>query len=122
MKKLIFLFSFFLWAAVPVGAQPVQQVVGEVRASAARMSGKTLQKRFLLKPGDPFTPALFDKAQDDLHDLRVFKKLEFSTQEKKRQNRYFYQRPRRLLYFPAGVCFRRQKERRCPIAGGGEPV
>ncbi len=82
MKKLIFLFSLFVWAGAPVGAQPVQQVVGEVRASAARMSGKTLQKRFLLKPGDPFTPALFDKAQDDLHDLRVFKKLEFSTQEK----------------------------------------
>ena len=82
MKKLIFLFSFFLWAAVPGGAQPAQQVVGAVHVSASRMSEKTLQKRFLLKPGDPFTPALFEKAQDDLHDLRVFKKLEFSTQEK----------------------------------------
>lgn len=55
------------------------QTVGTVSAAATRMSANTLKKRFLLKPGDAFTPALYDKAQDDLHNLRVFKKLDFSA-------------------------------------------
>ncbi len=63
-------------------AQPPVMTVGEVRACATRMSDKTLQQLFLLKPGDPFTPALYEKAQDDLHNLRVFKKLEFSAQDR----------------------------------------
>nr|QGT50881.1 hypothetical protein Elusimicrob2101_1440 [uncultured Elusimicrobia bacterium] len=71
-----FYLSFiFIFLAACAGAQ----TVGTVSASATRMSADTLKKRFLLKPGDPFSPALFDKAQDDLHNLRVFKKLDFSA-------------------------------------------
>lgn len=55
------------------------QTVGTVSATATRMNAETLKKRFLLKPGDVFTPALYDKAQDDFHNLRVFKKLNFSA-------------------------------------------
>ena len=55
------------------------QTVGEVTASSTRMSPETLKKLFLLKPGDAFSPEAYDKAQDDLHQLRVFKKLDFSA-------------------------------------------
>ena len=77
MKKVslvyLCLFSpFYLSAQVSV-------TVGEVHAQATRMSSKTLQRLFLLKPNDLFSPQLYEKAQDDLHDLRVFKKLEFQT-------------------------------------------
>lgn len=80
MRKI--LFGLFFLSGTVLMAQTSASTVGEVHASATRMSAKTLQKRFLLKPNDPFTQQLFEKAQDDLHDLRVFKKLEFSTQEK----------------------------------------
>lgn len=43
------------------------------------MNPAVLQKRFLLKPGDAFTPERYEKAQDELHQMRVFKKLDFST-------------------------------------------
>ncbi len=55
------------------------QTVGTVSATATRMSADTIKKYFLLKPGDEFTPALYEKAQDGLHNLRVFKKLDFSA-------------------------------------------
>lgn len=55
------------------------QTVGTVSATATRMSTDTIKKYFLLKPGDEFTPTLYEKAQDDLHNLRVFKKLDFSA-------------------------------------------
>ncbi len=55
------------------------QTVGTVTAQTTRMSPHTLVQRFRLKPGDPFSPALYEKAQDDLHKLRVFKKLDFTA-------------------------------------------
>lgn len=71
----IYLSAFLFFCAAIAQAQ----TVGTVSAAATRMSADTLKKRFLLKPGDAFTPALYDKAQDDLHNLRVFKKLDFSA-------------------------------------------
>lgn len=74
MKRTTLLFAFILAAA----AAPAQ-TVGTVSATATRMSAQTLQKHFTLKPGDAFTTEAYDKAQDELHNLRVFKKLDFST-------------------------------------------
>lgn len=74
MNKICLSVLLFFCAAI---AQA--QTVGTVSATATRMSAETLKKRFLLKPGDAFTPTLYDKAQDDLHNLRVFKKLDFSA-------------------------------------------
>lgn len=76
MKKAFLLLCCFGWA---VCSAAQTQTVGQVHATATRMSPATLQKRFLLKPGDVFTPDRYEQAQDDLHDLRVFKKLDFST-------------------------------------------
>ena len=57
--------------------------VHEVTAQTTRMSEDTLKKRFHLKPGDLFTPQAYQKAQEDLHKLRVFKTLEFIEKERK---------------------------------------
>lgn len=69
LSLLLICFSFSAFA----------QTVDQVTATSTRMSPNTLKKLFLLKPGDAFTPEAYDKAQDDLHNLRVFKKLDFST-------------------------------------------
>lgn len=74
MNKLHLTFIFIFLTAFAAA-----QTVGEVSAAATRMSADTLKKRFLLKPGDAFTPEQYDKAQDELHNLRVFKKLDFSA-------------------------------------------
>lgn len=79
MKKTILLISLFCWAGL-LSAQTPAATVGRVSASSTRMSPQTLQKRFLLKPGDEFTPEAYEKAQDDLHNLRVFKKLDFNAE------------------------------------------
>ncbi len=98
MKKLLLL--LVCWAYLPAAAQTPVVTVGEVHASATRMSAKTLQKLFLLKPGDSFTPAAYEKAQDDLHNLRVFKKLEFSTQDRNSQKDIFIQAQDGYYIFP----------------------
>lgn len=65
---------------VCVGAQ---EVVHSVTAQTTHMSEDTLKKRFKLKPGDLFTEASYQKAQEDLHNLRVFKTLEFLEKKRK---------------------------------------
>ncbi len=71
----ISIFVIFLFCAAAACAQ----TVGDITANTTRMSGQTLKKRFPLKPGDLFTPQSYDKAQDELHNLRVFKKLDFTA-------------------------------------------
>lgn len=71
----ISLLVIFLFCAAAGGAQ----TVGEISASTTRMSAQTLKKHFPLKPGDAFTAEAYDKAQDELHNLRVFKQLDFSA-------------------------------------------
>lgn len=61
------------------------ETVGRVTAQSTRMAPSTLTQRFRLKPGDLFTPALYDKSQDDLHKLRVFKTLDFTETHREGQ-------------------------------------
>lgn len=98
MKKAFILLCCWGWAAAT--AQTTPGIVGEVHASATRMSAATLQKRFLLKPGDLFTPTRYEQAQDDLHDLRVFKKLDFSTREQKGKTDIFIDAQDGYYIFP----------------------
>lgn len=77
MKKVSLLIISLL--GLPVFCLAQQLTVGKITASTTRMSPQTLMRHFPLKPGDNFDAELFDKAQDDLHRLRVFKKLSFST-------------------------------------------
>lgn len=59
-------------------AEPAQ-TVGAVTARAERMNPALITRRFPLKTGDAFTPEAYDRAQDKLHDMRVFKKLDFTA-------------------------------------------
>lgn len=77
MKKLLSL--LLLGLPFYVCATQVQSVT----AQTTRMSEETLKNHFRLKPGDLFTPQAYQKAQEDLHKLRVFKTLEFIEKERK---------------------------------------
>lgn len=73
MKKLI------LWSLLGAAVSLQAATVGEVTADTTRMNPRVLTRRFLLQPGDEFSPKIYEKAKDDLHKWRVFKKLDFST-------------------------------------------
>ena len=77
MKKFFFLLFFF--CASPLCAQNQDgKIISRVQAQTTRMNPKVLLERFPLKPGDRFTAQAYDRAQDELHDMRVFKKLDFT--------------------------------------------
>ena len=59
------------------------QIVHSVTAETTRMSEDTLKKRFSLKEGEQFSEEAYQRAQQDLHKLRVFKTLEFLEQKRK---------------------------------------
>lgn len=76
MKRLLLLLSFtFILYGIARAEQTY--TVGKISADTVRMNPARLLHKFPLKPGDAFTPAAYDKAQDKLHDMRVFKKLDF---------------------------------------------
>ena len=75
MKK--FLTALLLCAAIGSYAQQV----GTVSAQTTRMKPDTLKRLFLIKEGDDFSPEKYERAQDELHRLRVFKQLDFSTRQ-----------------------------------------
>lgn len=77
MKKLLLgLLCTISWCA---GAETVHSVTAET----TRMSPSTLEKRFKLKEGMEFTEEEYQRAQDDLHKLRVFRTLEFIEKKRK---------------------------------------
>ncbi len=59
------------------------QVVRNVTAETTRMSPQTLLKRFEIKAGDVFNEPEYQKAQERLHKMRVFKTLEFLEEKRK---------------------------------------
>ncbi|MBR2082418.1 MAG: hypothetical protein IJ876_05360 [Elusimicrobiaceae bacterium] len=77
MKK--FLICLLLCVSLGIHAQQVRHIT----AQTTRMSESTLLKRFKLKEGEAFTEKEYQKAQEDLHKLRVFKTLEFLEEKRK---------------------------------------
>ena len=77
MKKMLVLCLFLL----PVCAWA--ETVHSITAETTLMSPDTLKKRFNLKEGEEFTEEEYQKAQADLHKLRVFKTLEFIEEKRK---------------------------------------
>lgn len=77
MKKIL----VFLCCMFPLFAGA--ETVHHISAQTTRMSEETLKKRFKLKEGEEFTEKEYQKAQDDLHKLRVFKTLEFVEEKRK---------------------------------------
>lgn len=77
MKKILLFLMCSL--SLYVGAETVHSVTAET----TRMSPDTLKKHFKLKEGMEFTEQEYQRAQDDLHKLRVFKTLEFIEKKRK---------------------------------------
>ena len=77
MKKII----IFLCLMGPLGL--AAETVHSITAETTRMSPDTLKKRFNLKEGEQFTEEEDQRAQEDLHKLRVFKTLEFIEEKRK---------------------------------------
>ncbi len=77
MKKLLLL----LILGCPLGV--MAETVHSITAETTRMAPETLLKRFHLKEGEEFTEKEYEKAQTDLHKLRVFKTLEFIEEKRK---------------------------------------
>lgn len=77
MKKII----IFLCLMGPLGL--AAETVHSITAETTRMSPDTLKKRFNLKEGEQFTEEEYQRAQEDLHKLRVFKTLEFIEEKRK---------------------------------------
>ncbi|MBO5910816.1 MAG: hypothetical protein J6Q05_01290 [Elusimicrobiaceae bacterium] len=77
MKKLLILLCFMY----PLGL--AAETVHSITAETTRMSPDTLKKRFNLKEGEKFTEREYQKAQEELHKLRVFKTLEFIEEKRK---------------------------------------
>lgn len=75
MKKLLPLCFTLCFSAAGLAAQ----TVGHVDISTTRMDPAVVARKFPLKPGDPFTQQSYEEAQDKLHDMRLFKKLDFSA-------------------------------------------
>lgn len=59
--------------------------MGDVHVSTRRMDPAVAARQFPLKKGDLFTPQDYERAQEKLHDMRLFKKLEFSAAESEGQ-------------------------------------
>lgn len=78
MKRFLF-FALIFYTAVTGTAAEENYTVGQIQATTVRMHPSVILRRFPLKPGDRFTLQDYERAQDKLHDMRVFKKLDFST-------------------------------------------
>lgn len=77
MKYFFILFFITYMFSAPLFGQDIR--VRKISASSDRMYPEVLKKHFLIKQGDIFSTSSYEKAQEDLHKLRVFKKLHFST-------------------------------------------
>ena len=77
MKKLLLL----LLCCVALAAHA--ETVRSITAETTRMSPDTLKKRFSLKEGEVFTEKEYERAQEKLHRMRVFKTLEFLEKKRK---------------------------------------
>lgn len=77
MKK----YLVYLLCCLPLGV--FGETVHSITAETNRMSEETLLKRFHLKQGEEFTEKEYQKAQEELHKLRVFKTLEFIEKKRK---------------------------------------
>ena len=77
MKKVFLALLALCWTAA--AAAENTSVVGEINISTTRIDPAVVAHKFPLKKGQPFTWPAFEKAQEKLHDMRLFKKLDFSA-------------------------------------------
>ena len=82
MKFILFLL-FILMFAIPTHAQDYDGfTIDNINIRTNRMSPETIKQRFYLKKGDTITKESFEKAQDRLHNMRMFKDIQFKAEPK----------------------------------------
>lgn len=82
MRKIIIITLIFAAAAYAAAQDFDGYTVNEIRVNTARMRGHVLLDKFGLKPGDTFTNAVYENAQQDLHNMRVCKEIDFAITPK----------------------------------------
>ncbi len=75
---ILLLTAQFAWSAEDFDGYAIDTI----NISATRIKPAVAQERFGLKSGDIFTQEKYQKAQDNLHNLRVFKTLDFAITPK----------------------------------------
>lgn len=82
MRYFLLLFILFL-LALPLKAQDYDGfTIDNISIRTNRMSPDIIKKRFYLKEGDTLTKQSFERAQDRLHAMRMFKDIQFKAEPK----------------------------------------
>ncbi len=98
MKKiLIFLFLFF-----PFFLTAEELTVRHISVKTTRINPNIVKNKFPLKSGDVFSQQSYEQAQNKLHDMRLFKKLDFSAHQDKNEVDLHIQAEDGYYFFPLG--------------------
>ncbi|MCL2887790.1 MAG: hypothetical protein FWF35_00530 [Elusimicrobia bacterium] len=79
MSKIIFMFCLLCCAAFCAAQDFDGYTINEIHITTTRMRADVLRNKFKLKPGDTFTAAAYEDAQQALHDMRLCKELNFTV-------------------------------------------
>ncbi|MBR3603661.1 MAG: hypothetical protein IKL48_03105 [Elusimicrobiaceae bacterium] len=96
------IFLLLLFLCFSLFAQAEELTVGQVSVQTTRMNPHVVKNKFPLKSGDVFSPLSYEYAQNKLHDMRLFKKLDFSTRQNKKEIDIHIQAEDGYYFFPLG--------------------
>lgn len=77
MRKKLFLL-FLMLSSFAFAGEFDGYIIDDINISSTRINTKVAEKKFGLKRGDVFSQKEYEDAQQKLHDLRVFKTLDFN--------------------------------------------
>ncbi|MDR3243462.1 MAG: hypothetical protein LBT79_01800, partial [Elusimicrobiota bacterium] len=89
MKKIIIAATISLFFNLSLTSYAVEtaqydgKIISEINIKTMRMSPEKAAKRFTLKKGDIFSLEKFDEAKQSLHNMRIFKTIDFDIVENK---------------------------------------
>ena len=98
MKKILTI--LFLFFSISVFADDL--TVRHISVQTTRIHPEVVKNKFPLKRGDIFTHTSYEHAQNKLHDMRLFKKLDFSTQQDKNEIDIHIRAEDGYYFFPLG--------------------
>lgn len=98
MKKILTL--LFLFFSISVFADDL--TVRHISVQTTRINPEVVKNKFPLKRGDIFIQTSYEHAQNKLHDMRLFKKLDFSTRQDKNEIDIHIRAEDGYYFFPLG--------------------
>jgi outer membrane protein assembly factor BamA len=78
LKFLVLFLSLVLYFSVARAQDYESYIIDNINVTTKRIRPSVVKNKFALKENDVFSQSLYLQSQDNLHDLRVFKELEFS--------------------------------------------